>query len=64
MSEKKWPLPTSMSLQNNVKNNQGPLDQTLQSKKMTERDTENVAIAPDGSIFVKTLVQIDRKFSL
>lgn len=29
---------------------------------MNEGDIKNVAIEPDGSIFVKTLVQIDRKF--
>lgn len=62
MSQKKWSPPQSTSRQNDTKNDRCSFDQTLQGKTMTERDTENVAIAPDGSIFVKTLVQIDRKF--
>lgn len=62
MSQKKWPPPQSTSSKNDSKNHQYSFDQTLQGKTMTESDTKNVAIAPDGSIFVKTLVQIDRKF--
>lgn len=59
MSQKNRP-PQSTSRQNDSKNDQCSFDQTVQGK--TERDTKSVAIAPDGSIFVKTLVQIDRKF--
>lgn len=63
MSQRKWPLPTSASHQNNIKKNyQSSLAQTSQSKSKNEGDIKNIAIAPDGSIFVKTLVQIDRKF--
>lgn len=63
MSQRKWPLPTSTSHQKNIKKNyQSSLAQTSQSKSKNEGDIKNVAISPDGSIFVKTLVQIDRKF--
>lgn len=60
MSQKKWPLP--IPRQKDVSNDHGPLAQRSQGKTVNEGDVKNVAIAPDGSIFIKTLVQIDRKF--
>lgn len=64
MSRKQWPLPTSSSRQNISKNEQGLAADTSRVKKLSEGDAKNVVIAPDGSIFVKTLVQIDRKFMI
>lgn len=65
MSQKKQPLPTSSSRHKET-NPQRSIAKTQagpsQSKTKTEATERNVVVSPDGSIFVKTLVQVDRKF--
>lgn len=63
MSKKNWQPPTSStSHKTHLNTEQKSFSHTLQGESVNQRDGKNVAITADGSIFVKTLVQIDRKF--
>lgn len=60
MSQRKRQPSTSTSRKYHVNNDQNSLSQSSKGEGMSQKDPK-VAITPDGSIFVKTLVQIDRK---
>lgn len=64
MSQRKCQPSSSTSHKNHLKNDQNSISKTSKSDGMNQEAVKNVAIAPDGSIFVKTLVHIDRKFVL
>ncbi|KAJ6647336.1 hypothetical protein Bhyg_02558 [Pseudolycoriella hygida] len=57
MTERKLPIPKSTTPYNNKLNDQGT--STQMGNRVNDGDSKNVAIASDGSIFVKTLVQMD-----
>ncbi|KAG4068478.1 hypothetical protein HA402_004819 [Bradysia odoriphaga] len=62
MSQKKRPLPTPSPRHKESSDQPSVVESqagTSRSKSEAKSDEKNVVVAPDGSIFVKTLVHID-----
>lgn len=64
MSQRKWQPPTSSSRKSQPNKDQVSFNQSSQGEELSRGSVKNVAITPNGSIFVKTLVQVDRKLML